>query len=74
MKANMTTKDQPPAAAAYRYLMNKECVDDYSSSSDKDATILQKASPGIIKKLDAIVRERLKTGPAPGIHCDVPTS
>jgi hypothetical protein len=63
-----------PKSAAYRYLMNKECVDDYSSSSANDAAILEKASPGILKKLDEIVREHLKSGPAPGSHCDAPTS
>jgi hypothetical protein len=61
--------------AAYRYMMNKECVDDYSDSSQKDLDIINKADPTLLKKLDDIVAADEKKGPIPGSKCEgVPIS
>lgn len=57
-----------PRNAAYRYLMHHECVDNYSSTQANDRAILEKASPGITKQLDAIVAAQKKVG-VPGSHC-----
>ncbi|MBU6454321.1 MAG: hypothetical protein KGS72_21265 [Cyanobacteria bacterium REEB67] len=61
--------------AAYRYMMNKECVDDYSSTSEADQAIINKADPTLLKKLDDIVAADEKKGPVPGSKCEgVPIS
>ena len=56
--------------AAYRYMMNKECVDDYSSTSEADLAIINKADPTLLKKLDDIVAADEKKGPVPGSKCE----
>jgi hypothetical protein len=72
---NSNEKDYfSPGDAAYRYLMNKECVDDYSDTAQKDASIVEKTSPGALKTLDSFIEEQRKKGPIPGSHCEVPTS
>jgi len=63
-----------PGNAAYRYLMNKECVDDYSDTAQEDASIVEKASPGALKMLDSFIAEQRKNGPIPGSYCAVPES
>lgn len=58
--------------AAYRYLMHRECVDDYSSSFKKDSEMLNKHAPGTTDKLEEIIRQRRQQGPAPGSkNCDL---
>lgn len=55
--------------AAYRYLMHRECVDDYSASFKKDSEMLEKHAPGSVDKLEEIIRQRRQQGgPAPGSH------
>ncbi len=58
--------------AAYRYLMHRECVDDYSSSFKKDSEMLNNHAPGTTDRLEEIIRQRRQQGPAPGSkNCDL---
>jgi hypothetical protein len=54
-----------PSNAAYRYLMNKEGLDDYSSTNAADMAQLEAARPGSIRELDNFIADQVKQGLVP---------
>ena len=51
--------------AAYRYIMNKEGLDDYSSTSQADIATINQWNPGAIKVMNAFVADQEAAGLVP---------
>jgi hypothetical protein len=51
--------------AAYRYIMNKEGLDDYSATSSSDIATINQWNPGAIKTMDAFVADQEAQGLVP---------
>jgi hypothetical protein len=68
--------ENDPRTLAWHYLSRHECLaGQMFGSDDEDIPKLEKASPGIVEKLDAILAARRRTeGPPPGSECDPPTA
>jgi hypothetical protein len=68
--------ENDPRTLAWHYLSRHECLAGLTFGSDEeDIPKLEKASPGIVAKLDEILRHRrLTEGPPPGSACDPPTA
>jgi len=68
--------ENDPRTLAWHYLSRHECLAGQMFGSDEeDIPKLEKASPGIVEKLNAILAERRASeGPPPGSQCDPPTA